>query len=288
MLWNKWKNALFEELYHKTLLALRRGLENPINKDMLIRETKDRALTLIDTDKKLKSNVDSFWDSLGEDYFIRHSSDEIAWHTQTILNGENLRLPLIMVREETFRGGTEVFIYMKNQDNIFSTTTRVLDQLGLTIVDARIITSSNDYALDTYMVLENSGEIIKDKHRKDEIINALEQALSLINTFPKKISRVKPRQLKHFPIPTEVNFSLDERNIRTIMEVIATDRPGLLSHVGMALEFCGARLQSAKIATYGARVEDIFFITDRNNQMITDPIKLECLSKSIVESLAVN
>ena len=288
MLWNKWKNALFEELYHKTLLALRRGLENPINKDMLIRETKNRALTLIDTDKKLKLNVDSFWDSLGEDYFIRHSSDEIAWHTQTILNGENLRLPLIMVREETFRGGTEVFIYMKNQDNIFATTTRVLDQLGLTIVDARIITSSHDFALDTYIVLEKNGEIIKGKHRRDEIINTLEQALSSISTYPRKISRVKPRQLKHFPVPTEVNFSVDEKNKRTVMEVITTDRPGLLSHVGMALEFCGARLQSAKIATYGARVEDIFFITDRQNQMITDPIKLECLSKSIIQSLAVN
>jgi len=69
------------------------------------------------------------------------------------------------------------------------------------------------------------------------------------------------------------------------MEVIATDRVGLLSHVGMAMEFCGVNLQGAKIATYGERVEDIFFITDRDNKMITDDIKLECLRNSITDSL---
>jgi len=56
--------------------------------------------------------------------------------------------------------------------------------------------------------------------------------------------------------------------------------------VGMAMAFCGARLQGAKRATYGARVEDIFFITDKDNNMIVDPIKYECLKKSIVDTLA--
>ena len=72
------------------------------------------------------------------------------------------------------------------------------------------------------------------------------------------------------------------------MEVSTTDRPGGLSSVGMAMEFCGVTLQGAKIATYGERVEDIFFVTDENNQIITDEIKLECLQKSITESLKIN
>ena len=91
--------------------------------------------------------------------------------------------------------------------------------------------------------------------------------------------------MKHFPIPTRVRFTPDERNGRTIMEVVATDRPGFLSAIGTALEFCGARLHNAKIATLGERIEDIFFITDRNNQMITDEIKYECLRNSIKDAL---
>jgi len=287
-LWNKWKDSLFEELYHKTLLALRRGLENPINKDTLIRETKEQALNLLNKRAKVKLDFASFWKGLGEDYFIRYSPDEIAWHARNIGKNPELDKPLVLVREQTYRGGTEVFIYMKNRDRIFAASTRVLDRLGFTIVDARIITSSTDYTLDTYIILEDTGEPITDKHRREEIIVSLEKALSSLDSFTQKITRIRPRRLKHFPVPSEINFSQDEKNNRTVMEVITSDRPGLLSIIGMALEFCGARLQNAKIATYGARVEDIFFITDKENRMIRDPIKQECLKHTIMDALAIH
>ena len=70
------------------------------------------------------------------------------------------------------------------------------------------------------------------------------------------------------------------------MEVTTTDRPGVLSSIGMAMEFCKITLQGAKIATYGERVEDIFFITDEDNNIITDDIKIECLKHSITDSLS--
>jgi [protein-PII] uridylyltransferase len=70
------------------------------------------------------------------------------------------------------------------------------------------------------------------------------------------------------------------------MEVTASDRPGFLFHVGTAMSRCGARLQGAKIATYGSRVEDIFFITDKEDKPITDPAKFEKLSSLIIESLS--
>jgi UTP:GlnB (protein PII) uridylyltransferase len=72
------------------------------------------------------------------------------------------------------------------------------------------------------------------------------------------------------------------------MEITAADRPGFLARIGTALTFCGVRLQGAKIATYGARIEDIFYITDRHDQMLSDPIKFECLTHSITSSLEAN
>ena len=83
-LWNNWKEALLAELYEKTLHALRRGLENPINKEVLIRETRQQALQLIRNIKRMKFDINRFWDNLGEDYFLRYTADEIAWHTQAI------------------------------------------------------------------------------------------------------------------------------------------------------------------------------------------------------------
>jgi len=285
-LWNNWKDALFSELYNKTLLSLRRGLENPINKNERIKENKEQAALLIKKYEDLKSEIHRFWNFHGDDYFIRYSPDEIAWHTNVIVGRKNLSFPVIQVREETLRGGTEVFVYMQNQDNIFAISTQVLDQLRLNIVDARIITSEHDFTLDTYTVLEENGEVIKGNERKAEIINRLKEELSSLTSLPTYSTGIHTRQLKNFPISTRVSFTSDEKNNRTIMEVTATDRPGFLSRIGTAMAFCGARLQGAKIATYGARVEDIFFITDKDNNMIVDPVKYECLKNSIVDTLA--
>lgn len=285
-LWNAWKNSLFSQLYNETTRALRRGLENPFNKEDRIRKTKHTALELVGNRTKSKFDIDQFWASLGEDYFVRYSPDEIAWHTKLIAENTKKQYPLIKVRQQALRGGTEIFVYMEDQDNIFATITRVLDQLGLTIVDARIITSAHGFTLDTFIVLDRSGEAIKEKHHREDIVNKLDDALSTLGQRIKKISSPRSRKQKVFPIPTTVNFTQDEKNHRTIMEVIASDRPGFLSRVGIALAGCNVRIHGAKIATYGSRVEDIFFITDKKDEPITDPIKFESLTNFIIDTLS--
>lgn len=284
-LWNSWKAALLADLYNKTRNALRRGLENPIDKKERLKELKEETLRLLDENLHHKFDFKKIWSGLGDDYFIRHSPDEIAWHTLAIAKATEERLPLILIREMTDRGGSEIFIYMHDHDNIFSRTTKTMDRLGLNILDARIITSKNNFTLDTFIVLEASGEKISGRERKKEIIDKLHINLSHLDKPIKTVSRIRSRKLRNFRLPTTVRFSQDEKNSRTIMEVTANDRPGFLSAIGTALEFCGARLHGAKIATLGERIEDIFFITDRNNRMITDEIKYECLRNSIKESL---
>ena len=287
-LWNSWKDALLADLYNKTLSALQRGLENPINKNELIEETKIRSMEIINNETRIDTDVETIWSYLSDDYFLRHSAAEIAWHTRAIMKSNKDRLPMILIREETERGATGLFIYMRDHDNIFSRVTRTLDLLDLNVVDARIMNSNHGYILDTFSVLEKSGATVKGRERKKEISTVLKQNLLSLNKPIKRPERIRSRILQHFSIPTRVVFSIDEKNKRNVMEVRATDRPGFLSSVGTALEFCGTRLQAAKIATYGERVEDIFFITDRNNQVITDQAKLECLTDTITKSLNMN
>ena len=285
-LWNSWKASLLVDLYEKTAQVLRRGLQNPIDKEERIQEVKEQARIIINN--AINTNIDTAatWDHLGEDYFIRYSPDEIAWHTRAIAKSSERNLPLILIREMTDRGGTEIFIYTLDHTNLFSRMTAALDRLDLNIVDARIITSDNGYSLDTYIVLESSGEIVKGAERKKTIKNILKQELKNLAEPLKRSSRMKQRRLKSFPLPTRVSFTQDDTNQRTILEVTASDRPGFLSSVGMALEVSGANLQSAKIATYGERVEDIFFITDQNDMMITDVEKLDKLSQTITDLLS--
>lgn len=284
-IWNNWKASLIAELFIKTIRALRRGLENPFDKNERIREVKNEALELIGDSCHEEKELEDFWSALGEDYFIRYSAEEIAWHTQAIMHAKGHKLPIISIQEENILGGTGIFIYMHNHDGIFSRLTSAMGHLGLNIVDARIITSAHGYTLDTYIVLEESGENVHGRERLKEIRDRLREALGALDKPVKPINRIKSRKLRNFPIPTQVNFTQDPANNHTIMEVISTDRPGFLSRIGLALESHAISLKTAKVATFGERVEDIFFITDRRNNMITEDARITALKDSIIELL---
>ncbi|HLA74681.1 MAG TPA: [protein-PII] uridylyltransferase, partial [Gammaproteobacteria bacterium] len=283
-LWNSWKGSLLAELYLATTRALRRGLANPIAHAERIQETQAQALQVLQQKNLSAAEITALWQALGDDYFLRYSPDEIAWHAEAILNAKPQDLPLILIRQKTQRG-TEVFIYTRDEDRLFAVTTSTLDQMGLTIHDARIITANNGFTLNTFIVLEETGAAIQGAHRIAEIADTLKQQLLNTDHRAAQVTRRARRQLKHFPLPTQVVFTPDERNQRTVLEVVTADRPGLLSSVGKAFMKCGVRLQNAKIATLGARAEDIFFITDMHNRPITHEADLARLRDTLIEYL---
>ncbi len=285
-LWNSWKYTLFENLYHRTLRELRRGQEKPILKNERIRNIKQDSLALISNKEISEQNILEFWKTVGNDYFLRHNPDEIAWQTEGILIHHDLTSPLVLVNKESSRGGSLIFVYMRDRKNIFATTTRAIEKLGLNVLDAKIITNRKGFTLDTFIVLENDGNLIKTKERSNEIRNRILKDLDSTPGFPDQGNWIEKRQLKSFTLPTRVTFETDEKNKRTIMEVSTIDRPGVLSRIGTAMDQCGTKLQGARIATYGERVEDIFYLQNDENKAIDDPLKFECLKNSIIDTLS--
>jgi [protein-PII] uridylyltransferase len=279
--WNSWKDALLRELYHMTRRALLRGLDNPQAQDDLIQQKQSEALRLLSRYGVDAAACKSLWIKFSLDYFLHNSPDEIAWQTRLVLETAPNMLPLVAIRPVTARGGTEIFIYTHDQQSLFSRTTAMLDQLGLSIVDARIMTTDDHMALNAYYVLELEGEPIGDDLRMQEIQTVLEQAFIGSQTSDIQVARRLPRQHKHFPTATEVTFTPDGRNHRTVMRLNTLDRPGLLAEVGAVFEACGIRLQNAKIATVGAEVDDVFFITTPGETSIACENALACLRKEI-------
>ncbi|MDP1707459.1 MAG: [protein-PII] uridylyltransferase [Gammaproteobacteria bacterium] len=265
-LWNSWKGALLSELYLATAALLRRGLGAPIDQTERIRTTQAEARALLHAESVDDHAITLFWDALDDDYFLRHEADEIVWHTAAVVGATAGNQPLVRIRHSAQRG-TELFIYTRDQKNLFALTTAALDQMALSIVGARIVTAHTGYTLDTFHILEESGESALTPQRMHEIVTFLEHTLAQGETGP--VTRRVRRHVRHFKVPTQITFTDDTRNRRTVLEVISADRPGLLSAIGHALMAAGVQLQNAKIATLGARAEDIFFITDAHNQPLS-------------------
>ena len=268
-LWNSWKARLFEEFYERTKRALRRGLETPIDQEQLIRETQDQALAKLPAD--VAPQAAAVWAQWTDAYFLRYTPEEIAWHTGLLAErppGDDT--PLVAIRQLTDRGGTAVLTYTPRRLRSFARTTGVLDQMGLNVVDARLITSANGFSLETYVVLEDNGAVIADAVRIREIERGLWRVLQQREDSPPAVMRRAPRQVRMFWTPTQVNFSVDTRNERTILELIAADRPGLLSEVGKVFRAERIAINGAKIMTVGERAEDVFYITREDGGLLKE------------------
>ncbi|MCO8166327.1 [protein-PII] uridylyltransferase [Pseudomonas sp. 21LCFQ02] len=291
-LWNSWRASLLRQLYTETKRALRRGLENPVDREEQIRRTQTAALDILVRNGTDPDDVEQLWSGLGDDYFLRHTAGDVAWHSDAILQQPVNGGPLVLIKETTqreFEGATQIFIYAADQHDFFAVTVAAMAQLNLNIHDARIITSSSQFTLDTYIVLDSDGGSIGDNpQRIEEIRQGLTEALRNPDDYPTIIKRRVPRQLKHFSFAPQVTIHNDAQRPVTVLELLAPDRPGLLARIGkIFLEF-DLSLQNAKIATLGERVEDVFFITDADNQPLSDPQLCARLQEAIVEQLNVN
>jgi len=193
--------------------------------------------------------------------------------------------PVVDIRPITARGGSEIFIYSRNRDNLFARTTAALDQMGLSVMDARVMTTSDGMVVNSYQVLDQGGTLLNNPARLSEVREQLAARLTEPSQARIQVTRAPSRRHRHFPIETRVCFSVDEPNQRTIMRLTTLDRPGLLAEVGAVFEQCGIRLQNAKIATVGAEVDDVFFITTAEETPITCEQVLSCLRREIHDRL---
>jgi [protein-PII] uridylyltransferase len=190
---------------------------------------------------------------------------------------------VVSVETQSERGTTAVLIYAPHRRHSFARATAVLDQLGLNIVDARITPVGNGYSLDTYHVLEEDGAMITDRAALRD--RAVAVGVAAARDAPLAVSRRAPRQLRVFRTPTQIAINVDERNARSVLELVAGDRPGLLCDVGKVLWEESVDLHAAKIGTMGERAEDVFYLTDRERRPL-DEAAAERLRARLMEALS--
>jgi [protein-PII] uridylyltransferase len=288
-LWNTWRASLLRQLYMEAKRALRSGTEIPVDRQEWVRATQSEAREILHAQSITDEQIDAIWDTVDEDYFLQDSTVDIAWQTAAIINHGNTPGPLVLIRDT--RGGptdgySQIIIYMNDRPTLFAATTAVLEQLNLNIVDARISSNEGPYTISSYVVLDEKGQPLGvDPARKERVRKRLIEELDDPEDYPDIIHRRTPRQLRHFAFPTEVLFSNDTINERTVIEVITPDRPGLLARIGQVLLDHRIRLSNAKIATLGERVEDVFFVTDEHGDPVGDPAVCLALQQDLCKML---
>ncbi len=282
-LWNSWKRTLLGELYHSTQRALRRGLENPPDARLRIRHNQQMASALLRKEGFNTREIELLWQRFKADYFLRHTHKQIAWHSTHLLRHKDKARPLVLVSRKATRGGSEIFIYCKDQAALFATVVAEIDRKNLNVHDAQIMSSKDGYVLDTFMVLDQNGHpVAPEQHQA--LISSLKRALEETDKRKMRLRRA-PRQLKHFSVKTQLEFIPTKTGKRTLLEFVALDVPGLLATVGESFARLNIDLHGAKITTIGERAEDLFIITSPGGTALSEAEQQE-LRAMLVEKVS--
>jgi [protein-PII] uridylyltransferase len=260
-LWNAWKDRLLADLYTSTRYALRRDAKPSAGAAVRAQHCREQALSMLAEDGVEPSMVSQVWDTFPMVSFLRHRPEQIAWQTKAILEGEG-KLPLIAVNPLSVRGSTELFVYAPDRDGLFANVTAMLDRLHFSVMEARVLSSPDGRAMDTFLLLEAETQKPATPERADELHQRLHRALAQSGPImPPR--RSMSRHLKHFQMTPRIDFK--QSGGRTQMALVCSDRPGLLAAVTQVMMTCEVRVHDARIATFGERVEDFFQLTDRRN-----------------------
>ncbi|MEY2805203.1 MAG: hypothetical protein RL657_2539, partial [Pseudomonadota bacterium] len=276
--WNAWKGKLLEDLYKSTLRAL--GGRAP-DADAEVESRKRDALTELARMALPHEAHKAFWATLDVGYFMRHEASDIAWHTRHVsrlLADAQQRgiepSPLVRARMSPWGEGLEVMVYTSDQPDLFARICGYFDQSGFSILDARVHTASNGYALDTFQLIATN---LHEHYR--ELITMVESGLALTleraGPLPPPSRGRVSRRVKSFPVTPRVSLQPDEKAQHWLLSVSASDRTGLLYCIAQVLARHQINLKLAKVSTLGERVEDTFLIDGPGLQQNRRQIEIE-------------
>ena len=275
-LWNAWKDRLLADLYSATRFALRRGLENPVHANEIMAETRAKAMERLLGEGLDEATVEGIWAAYPDVGFLRYRPEQIAWQTRGIAESD-AGDTVVLVRPHLQAGGLEVFVRALDRDGLFAALVATLDRLGLNVLEARVLNSSDGHALDTFQLIAPQGVAPE----ADAVVAAIKAALR-DPARVRPVRRAAPRQLRHFRVPARVAFDTVADGRRTRMSLVCTDQPGLLAGVAQVFRQHRLRVHDARIATFGEKVEDFFLLTDERDRAVEDQALLDKLSQAIV------
>jgi [protein-PII] uridylyltransferase len=273
--WNAWKAKLLEDLYKMSLRVL--GGEPP-SADRELRARQQEALATLRLYGLGPQAHEALWKQLDVAYFLRHDASDIAWQTRALVDKLGREKPVVKSRLAPIGEGLQVTVYVKDQPDLFARICSYFDRKNFSILDAKIHTTRDGYALDTFLITD---EHFANNYR--DIISLIEHELCEVLTHQEPLSpplRARlSRMSRNFPITPTVELRPDERGQFWLLSIAANDRNGLLYAIASVLARYRINLHTAKIMTLGERVEDVFLIDGAalNNQRVQVQLETELL-----------
>ncbi|MBF0370515.1 MAG: [protein-PII] uridylyltransferase [Magnetococcales bacterium] len=260
--WNQWKATLLRKLYNLTLETMTEGgLSKPQELSRRAEGTK-RAVARLLADQWPEALINEHLDRFYPEYFASYTAEVLARHFSDLAPLQSEPLGIVF-HASPDSGTTNLLIHTQDHPGLIVKISGALAARSANILSANIHTSKDGMALDIFVLEDWQGGAIESEQKLERIHEALTQVLKGQVLPEELLSQVDPRT--HLQDPFEVATSVkvdDSFDLHTILEVTAKDRLGLLFAITHLLQRHQVQVRAAKIATYGERAVDVFYLRD--------------------------
>ncbi|MGJ8652127.1 MAG: [protein-PII] uridylyltransferase [Opitutaceae bacterium] len=289
-LWNSYKDAMHRSLFSRTMQQFE-------NKDVVEQKRKEHVAML---HKKIKSHaiegvseeeIEAHFSLLPERYFINTHSDEIELHLKMvhqllsqIQTAESIGAlaPTIDWRDDIDLGMTVVNVVTWDRAGLFYKLAGALSLAGVTIISTKAISRSDHITIDTFYIMDADGGTVTNPKAKMIFTSRLEEALIQGKELMPAIKELETRQkakektkdMLPAPFPASVDVYHELSLKRTIIEVKASDRIGLLYQLARLISKKGFDISFARVATERGVAMDTFYIEDMEDKDSDDTTNL--------------
>jgi [protein-PII] uridylyltransferase len=189
--------------------------------------------------------------------------------------------------ERGTRPGTYALTIVANdRPGLLSMIAGALSLAGLSILTAQVFTTEDGAAVDVFEV-EGAFEAEIGQERWREFRGILRRVIEGRLSLAYRVEEKR----KHYPapsvdVPVRVAVDNDASDFFTVIEVGAPDRIGLLFDITRTFAELQLDVHLAKVATYGARVVDAFYVRDELGRKVDDDERIEELERALRSRLA--
>jgi len=266
--WTPWRAALVRELVAKVRHVLERDDVDSSTAERLTARAEDIRAALVDEDAEA---VERFLLRMPRGYVLTVPVDRVPIHHRLLAPAVGSHEVRTHATEGSRADAYELVVIAADRPGLLSMIAGALSLAGLSILTAQVFTTDDAVAVDLF---EIEGvfepEVGEERWREFRMTlrKAIEGRLSLDH-------RVREKRLSYPEPPTRVPVRVEVDNeasdFFTVIEVGAPDRLGLLFDITRTFAELQLDVHLAKVATFGGRVVDAFYVRDELGRRVDDP-----------------
>ncbi len=281
--WNGWKSQLLNVLYSETELVLTAG-HSRMSRDQRLAAARERFRAALEG--KPKAEVERALARHADAYWLRVALDDKLYHHALLQEAEAAGAAVWTgVRVEPEKDVTEITLIAPDVHGLLAIVARACAVAGANIVFAEIFTTTDGVVVDTFAIsreFESSEDELRRARRVSELITrAIEENARLPEIRERRLG---PAPAETFSPENDVVVSNDWSDRYTAIEVSGLDRPGLFHDVTRKIADLGLNIRSARLATFGERAVDVFYVTNGTGGKIAHPASRAKIRRALLSA----